>query len=54
MERLIEKFAHHLQLLFAVLNNEAFVIQLVIDLIERETIVAVFPIRRRLDRIHQL
>ena len=49
MEGLIEKFAHHLQLLLAVLNNVAFVIQLVIDLIERVTVVAVVPIRRRLD-----
>ncbi len=49
MEGLIEKFAHHLQLLLAVLNNVAFVVQLVIDLIERVTVVAVVPIRRRLD-----
>ena len=54
MEGLIEKFAHHLQLLLAVLNNVAFVVQLVIDLIERVTVVAVVPIRRRLDWIHQL
>jgi hypothetical protein len=49
MEGLIKKFAHHLKLLLAVLNNVAFVIQLVINLIERVTIVAVIPIRRRLN-----